>query len=71
MLRKQKMRKEFDQRLIGLMGNIKKEWDQKSDLLKLSYEPNDELQYRLRLAKAKYIFLFKEAKIRKISIKDH
>ncbi len=70
MFRKHKLRKEFDHRLIDLMGNVKKEWDQKSDMLKLSYEPNDELQYQMLLAKAKYIFLFKEAKKRKISIKD-
>ncbi|GIN93481.1 hypothetical protein J6TS1_50790 [Siminovitchia terrae] len=70
MFRKQKMRKEFDHRLIDLMGIIKKQWDQKSDMCRLSYEENDELQYQMRLAKAKYIFLFQEAKKRKISIKD-
>lgn len=70
MFRKQKLRKEFDQNLIDLMETVKKEWDQKSEMHKLSYEPNEELQYQLLLAKAKYIFLFKEAKKRKISIKD-
>jgi len=70
MFRKQKLRKDYDQRLIGLMTDIKKDWDQQKEILRLSYEQNDELAYRTLLAKAKYIFLLREAKERKISIKS-
>lgn len=70
MFRKQKLRKEFNHRLIDIMGNIKNDWDQKSEMLRMSYDPDDELKYRMLMSKAKYVFLFKEAKKRKLSIKD-
>lgn len=70
MFRKQKLRKEFDQRLIDLMTEIKKDWDQQQEILRLSYERDDELAYRTSLAKAKFIFLLQEAKQRNISKKS-
>ncbi|MFD1708125.1 YaaL family protein [Siminovitchia sediminis] len=69
MFKKHKLQKEFDHRLIDLLEKKKREWDEQKHLLRLSYEPQDELQYRTLMAKSKYLFLLKEARKRNISIK--
>jgi len=50
------------------MDSTKNDWMIQSQLNKLSFEKSDDLQAITQLAKAKYFFLFHEAKVRKISI---
>ena len=66
--KKKKLRRGYDQQLIELMDKTKKDWMIQTQLLKMSFEKSDALQVLTQLAKAKYFFLFQEAKIRKISI---
>ncbi|MBS4201449.1 YaaL family protein [Bacillus sp. FJAT-49732] len=66
--KKQKLRKEYDRKLIELMDTTKKDWMIQSQLIDLSFEKSDDLQAITQLAKAKYFFLFQEAKVRKIAI---
>lgn len=69
MFEKKKLRKEFNQKLITLMENTQNDWLYLSELEQMSYEESKELHILALLAKSKYFFLFKEAKIRKISRK--
>lgn len=69
MFQRQKLRKEFDQKFIELMEEAKKDWAHLKQMMDLSYGENEELRYKALLAKAKYVYLLREAKIRKISIK--
>ncbi|MFS0645379.1 YaaL family protein [Siminovitchia sp. 179-K 8D1 HS] len=69
MFQRQKLRKEFDQKFIELMEEAKKDWSHLKKMMDLSYGENEELRYKALLAKAKYVYLLREAKIRKISIK--
>lgn len=66
--KKKKLRREYDQKLIELMDTTKKDWMIQSQLIKLSVEKSDDLESITQLAKAKYFFLFREAKVRKITI---
>jgi len=66
--KKKKLGKEYDKKLIDLMDSTKNDWMIQSQLNKLSFEKSDDLQAITQLAKAKYFFLFHEAKVRKISI---
>ncbi|MBS4179762.1 YaaL family protein [Lederbergia citrea] len=69
MFRKKKLRKQYDQKFIELMEATRNDWLELSRMEKLSYEQNAELSTLTKLAKAKYFFLFPEAKNRNIIIK--
>lgn len=69
MFQKEKLRKEYDQKLIDLMESTKKDWMYFSQLEEMSYEYDEGLHRLALLAKSKYFFLFQEAKKRKISIR--
>ncbi|PWA12097.1 DUF2508 domain-containing protein [Pueribacillus theae] len=69
MLFKKKLRKTYDEHLIETLERVKEEWFTKRELVQKSVEPPYELLYELKLAESKYLFLLKEAKIRKISMK--
>ncbi|MBS4210772.1 YaaL family protein [Bacillus sp. FJAT-50079] len=69
MFRRKRLRKEYDQRLLDLMESTKEDWMKQKQIEKLSYEHTDQLRYETKLAKAKYFFLFREAKLRPVSLK--
>ncbi|AEP00415.1 YaaL family protein [Weizmannia coagulans] len=66
--KKQKLRKEYDALLLDLVTNVKNEWVQQNALQHLSFEFNEELYYRTKVAEAKYVFLFREVKRRNIRL---
>lgn len=68
MFQKKKLRKEYDYRLIELMESTKHDWLRKQHLESLSYD-SEELSNMTMIAKAKYFFLFHEAKKRKVSLR--
>ncbi|OLN21126.1 hypothetical protein BTO30_16595 [Domibacillus antri] len=68
--KKQKLSAAYDEKLIVLLDRSQKEWFQHRELLRLSFEQNDELEAQTKAAQAKYFFLFREAKKRKIRIKE-
>ncbi|PKG21951.1 YaaL family protein [Niallia nealsonii] len=67
--RKGKLRKEFDEKLLIQFSNMKKDWLNDKSLLDKSFDPSDEVICAARLTEAKYFFLFKEAKERKITLR--
>lgn len=67
--KKHKLKNEFDNKLIEQMEAARKEWLQQSNFLKLSMEQSLDLIARKKIAEAKYFFLYREAKKRKIIIK--
>ncbi|PLS14630.1 DUF2508 domain-containing protein [Bacillus sp. M6-12] len=66
--RKGWLRKEYDQRLITQMEKLKTNWMIQKSLLEKSVEPSDLVIIQTKIAEAKYFYLFKEAKHRKVKI---
>lgn len=66
--KKGKLRKEFDEKLLVQFSHLKKEWLNDKSLLDKSFDPSDEVISEAKLSEAKYFFLFKEAKQRKINL---
>lgn len=69
MFQRKKLRKEYDQKFVELIEETKNNWLHLKQLMHLSYGEHDELKYKALMAKAKYLYLLREAKIRKVSIK--
>lgn len=69
MLFKRKLRHTFDERLLNSLEKIKQEWLTRKKLVEQSIEPSYLILYELKLAEAKYLFLLKEAKERKLTLK--
>ncbi|GER68511.1 hypothetical protein BpJC7_30040 [Weizmannia acidilactici] len=66
--KKQKLRKEYDALLLDLVTEVKNEWARQNAIQNMSFEFNEELYYRTKITEAKYVFLFREVKKRKISL---
>lgn len=67
--RKYSLRNEFDDKLLNRLQEYKDDWQQQKTLLEKSFDPSEEVICQTKLAEAKYIFIFKEAKYRNITIK--
>ncbi|KAB7663451.1 YaaL family protein [Bacillus sp. B1-b2] len=63
-----KLRREFDEKLLLQFSHLKKDWLDDKSLLDRSFDPSEEVICAAKLSEAKYFFLFKEAKQRKIKI---
>ncbi|MYU74997.1 YaaL family protein [Ligilactobacillus salivarius] len=75
---KKKLRKEYDEELLYLIDQAKKNWDDHARQTEQAvYEVDEELVAETQLAKAKYQFLYQEAKLRNVrghiqsSVIDH
>ncbi|MBP0727329.1 YaaL family protein [Bacillus sp. RG28] len=66
--KKGKLRDEFDEKLVNRLLSSKENWMLQEDILHKCFEPNDEFGMHVKLARAKYYFLLKEAKFRKVLI---
>jgi hypothetical protein len=67
--RKGWLKKEFDEKLIEELETVKNEWLKQKNLVEKVVEPSEAVLVDLKIAEAKYFFLIKEAKRRRISIK--
>lgn len=65
--RKGRLRKTGDEHLLETLQQVKETWNYQKDLVERSLEPSEQVLYELKLAEAKYLFLLKEAKIRKVT----
>ena len=63
------LRKEFDDKLLEKVHELKDTWINQKQLIERSFEPSSEAISQAKIAEAKYFFLFKEVKKRKISIR--
>jgi len=66
--RKGWLRREFDQQIITVLSNMRDEWKRRKNLVEKSVEPSEEILVDLKIVEAKYFFLIKEAKQRRITI---
>ncbi|GLO64246.1 MULTISPECIES: YaaL family protein [Oceanobacillus] len=63
-----KLRKrDVDQELLNSLYHVDHEWKQLQNIVRQSIEPTQSGQHEEKLAKAKYMFLIREARIRKVS----
>jgi len=67
--RQGRLRNEFDEKFLDILEKVKGDRQQQTTLLDKSFDPSEEVICQAKLAEAKYFFLLKEAKHRKISIK--
>lgn len=67
--KKKWLRKEFDHKLLTQLNSMKANWNNQKQLVERSFDPSEEFITEAKIAEAKYFFLFKEAKHRKITIK--
>jgi hypothetical protein len=67
--RKGKLRKEFNEKLLTTLEVNKNEWMKQKEIINKCVEPSEEVLSSLKIAEAKYFFLIREAKIRKVSLK--
>lgn len=67
--RKGWLRNEYDEKLIHQLEQQKENWLSQKSLLEKSLDPSDHAIIQTKLAELKYFYLFKEAKVRQVSIK--
>ncbi|MDH5107813.1 YaaL family protein [Lentilactobacillus kefiri] len=60
------VKKEYDQRLLELINNLKEEWDHTAQTQEAVADSDMEMEQETTLARRKYFFIYKEARIRKI-----
>ncbi|MED3553767.1 YaaL family protein [Cytobacillus praedii] len=63
------LRKEFDSQLLEKVNELKNSWNGQRQLLEKSFDPSAEAISQAKIAEAKYFFLFKEVRKRKITIR--
>lgn len=69
LFRKKRFLQTVDEELLRTLEKVKEEWLMRKMLVDKSIDPSYVLIYELKLAEAKYLFLLKEAKLRKLSLK--
>jgi hypothetical protein len=69
--KKGRLRKEVTDSLLELMEYSKNEWLKQKRVIESSIEPSFEVLHQLKLAEAKYFFLLKEARHKKITYNKH
>ncbi|OCA88607.1 hypothetical protein A8F94_24335 [Bacillus sp. FJAT-27225] len=67
--KKGRLRAESNEKFLNLLTELKTDWRQQKELLDKSFDPSEEVICQTKIAEARYFFLLKEAKYRKISIK--
>lgn len=67
--KKRRLRKQFDEKLMMEMDELKTKWQNKTAILERSFDPPEEVKITQKLSEAKYFFLFHEAKKRQIDMR--
>jgi len=67
MMRRKKRQRKIDRELLDTIFTLEAEWKKMRYIIDNSVDPVMESRQKLQLAEAKYMFLLKEAKHRKIS----
>jgi hypothetical protein len=63
------LRKEYNEKLLLDLLELKEQWNRQKKIIEKSVEPSPEVLYELKLAESKYFFLLKEAKNRRVTLK--
>jgi len=62
------LKRKYDLQLLEKLAQVKKEWNVDTKLNEQSLEKNEDLAIDIKISRAKYVFLLKEAKERKIRL---
>ena len=65
--RKGWLRKRYNEQLMQDLLSLKEEWSRQKSLVEKSVEPSPEVLFDLHVVEAKYFYLLKEAKKRRLS----
>jgi len=64
------LRKKHDKKLLHQLNQLRGDWEHKRSLVEKSFDAPIEFITEAKLAEAKYFYLFKEVKERKISVRE-
>ncbi len=64
--RKQKIRMQFDDKLLASIDLAKQEWDQAKETEEAVSDVDEEITAQTVLARQKYLFLYREARLRQV-----
>lgn len=64
--KKGKLKREYDEKLMALMIKQKKQWETSKQFEAITVDEHPESLVQQKMQKAKYFYLFKEARIRRI-----
>ncbi|AGT30480.1 hypothetical protein M493_00325 [Geobacillus genomosp. 3] len=67
---KGKLKRQFDEKLIAELQKARTEWLEQKQLIEKSVDPSLEVLSALQLAEVKYFFLLREAKHRRITLRE-
>ncbi|NCU18785.1 YaaL family protein [Pallidibacillus pasinlerensis] len=66
--KKGKLKKEYDQKLLSQIDEMRSKWLNQKNIWEKSFDINEDLEYKVKISKLKYYYLFKEAKVRNIKL---
>lgn len=66
--RKGRLKKEYDEKLLNQLRELKADWNHKKYIFEKSYNEFEDLEREAKLAELKFFYVFKEAKQRNIKI---
>jgi len=67
--RKGWLKKQFDERLVEQLEAMRNEWIKQKELIEKSIEPSEDVLMDAKITEAKYFFLIREAKRRRVTLK--
>ncbi|MCL6587545.1 MAG: YaaL family protein [Anoxybacillus sp.] len=67
--RKGWLKKQFDERLVEQLEAMRNEWIKQKELIEKSIEPSEDVLMDAKMTEAKYFFLIREAKRRRVTLK--
>ena len=70
-MRKKNKRHDIEEQLLDTIIILKNEWQQIQSIVEKSIEPTDTSIHKQSLAQAKYLFLLREARHRKLNAKRY
>lgn len=66
--KKRSLKRKYDRLLLEKLAAVKKDWNFDEKLHEQSLEKNEDLAIEIKISRAKYVFLLKEARERKIKL---
>lgn len=70
-MKKRLKKKEIDEHLLSTINKLRDEWQQIQSIVEKSIDPVDSSLYQQSLARAKYLFLLREARHRNLNAKRY
>jgi hypothetical protein len=66
--RKGYLRREYDEKIVNLLEELKQEWLRQKRIVEQSLEPSEEVLCHLQIAEVKYFYMLREAKKRQVNM---